>query len=720
MHYTEPQHLSQSQYRNPAYDYEEQYQQRRHQYHQQQRQHQQHQTQEQDSYRPYPQYAFPPEPLNPPNPTAEKHHKREDSAGLDLLSVAAYAFVDKPPPPSTTQAYSTQQEELNTSQAIMSTQEPIAAAHWLQNMRKSPPMDGAPVDWCDNNNNPDYTNQYHRRSLDKHSTGTLDDSYNVSPSEHGYQRPNSSGKGRWSDPLPASSSNAKYHENINREIPYQSYLSEQQSNHIQYPPPRTMRSSSHSNKLSNYPTQQYRSKGETYTDSTFPEATKYSAPPPHPLAPLYKSSNKNDQHQQGRFMNHPSYYKLSPPPQSSVPQQLLSYNERIETDEPLFAKKESMMRPNSLNDNNRSTSTSSGGFRLSPLQFVQSLYGVSPNASLRSSPTAYAPGNGRNPSPLERLERKQSGNMHHPGVSLSHATYNTFFNELEQSNSSLLRHHNRHNTLELLEDFSESFLSIPSTPPVGSYNEYVHHADPIVPETKNSQPPLSTDELAARSYRASVQPSQVENNMLCVPIKDEIKSNSYNINHESDDNKPKSETPPPLGISKRIRRKCLVENCNNRIVQGGRCITHGAKRKLCGHPGCAKHVKKAGMCSAHGPARKRCEVDGCEKVAVQGGRCISHGAKKKCCDAPNCTKQATINGMCKKHNDLQEGKSVYDDYNYGLSRLYGDSENDHIPTVSSSPPNEMTHQRGLSIFGDMATVDTIIASSNLEGNRGLI
>ena len=36
MHYTEPQHFSQSQYYNPVYDNEEQYQQRRHQYHQQQ------------------------------------------------------------------------------------------------------------------------------------------------------------------------------------------------------------------------------------------------------------------------------------------------------------------------------------------------------------------------------------------------------------------------------------------------------------------------------------------------------------------------------------------------------------------------------------------------------------------------------------------------------------------------------------------------------------
>jgi hypothetical protein len=38
-------------------------------------------------------------------------------------------------------------------------------------------------------------------------------------------------------------------------------------------------------------------------------------------------------------------------------------------------------------------------------------------------------------------------------------------------------------------------------------------------------------------------------------------------------------------------------------------------------------------------------------VAVQGGRCISHGAKKKGCCIEGCTKQSIIQGMCKKHHD---------------------------------------------------------------------
>jgi len=105
------------------------------------------------------------------------------------------------------------------------------------------------------------------------------------------------------------------------------------------------------------------------------------------------------------------------------------------------------------------------------------------------------------------------------------------------------------------------------------------------------------------------------------------------------------------GASKRVRRKCTVEGCNNRVVQGGLCISHGAKRKTCKHPGCNKNVKKAGLCSTHGPARKRCEHEDCTKVAVQGGRCIAHGAKKRQCAVASCAKQAILAGMCKKHHD---------------------------------------------------------------------
>ena len=116
---------------------------------------------------------------------------------------------------------------------------------------------------------------------------------------------------------------------------------------------------------------------------------------------------------------------------------------------------------------------------------------------------------------------------------------------------------------------------------------------------------------------------------------------------------------------KRIRRKCSAPNCNNRVVQGGVCVTHGAKRKLCSHPGCTKAVKLAGACSTHGPARKKCDTEGCTRVAVQGGKCLSHGARRKICNYPcvggkkPCERNAIMGGMCKKHYDhVQNAESM--------------------------------------------------------------
>lgn len=116
-------------------------------------------------------------------------------------------------------------------------------------------------------------------------------------------------------------------------------------------------------------------------------------------------------------------------------------------------------------------------------------------------------------------------------------------------------------------------------------------------------------------------------------------------------------------IKKRQARKCKVEHCINTVVQGGLCISHGAKRKLCGRPGCDKKVKKAGMCSAHGPARKKCEHENCANIAVQGGLCISHGAKKRMCSIAGCNRKAraVFSQMCKRHHDegRQQGTSPY-------------------------------------------------------------
>jgi hypothetical protein len=172
----------------------------------------------------------------------------------------------------------------------------------------------------------------------------------------------------------------------------------------------------------------------------------------------------------------------------------------------------------------------------------------------------------------------------------------------------------------------------------------------------------------------------------------------------------------PGGTSKRVRRKCTMDNCPNRVVQGGLCISHGAKRKLCKHPGCNKNVKKAGLCSTHGPARKRCDEDACGKVAVQGGKCIAHGAKKKLCSMENCEKQAILSGMCKKHHDQSRNPN---------SRV-GTPPGEPFPQCKviekpeskpSKPIHKPTHTRGLSIFQEISadTVGNLLGAAPTEG-----
>ena len=82
----------------------------------------------------------------------------------------------------------------------------------------------------------------------------------------------------------------------------------------------------------------------------------------------------------------------------------------------------------------------------------------------------------------------------------------------------------------------------------------------------------------------------------------------------SKDHQPASVTD----VAKIYRRTCSVAGCNNGIVQGGLCVSHGAKRRTCKFPGCMKNSKMAGMCSKHGPPRKKCGHDGCVNVAVKG------------------------------------------------------------------------------------------------------
>ncbi|KAL7462987.1 hypothetical protein ACHAXS_003358 [Conticribra weissflogii] len=138
---------------------------------------------------------------------------------------------------------------------------------------------------------------------------------------------------------------------------------------------------------------------------------------------------------------------------------------------------------------------------------------------------------------------------------------------------------------------------------------------------------------------------------ICRPVDPKV--------HDHDSPRPSSSRASPIMNSayktiKAHRRNCSVAGCKNGVVQGGVCVSHGAKRRLCRFPGCTKNSKNAGLCSKHGPPRKRCDQEGCTNVAVRGGRCKSHGAWSKVCSVQDCNKIAAVGGMCKRHHFLSQ------------------------------------------------------------------
>ena len=176
------------------------------------------------------------------------------------------------------------------------------------------------------------------------------------------------------------------------------------------------------------------------------------------------------------------------------------------------------------------------------------------------------------------------------------------------------------------------------------------------PMTSKPRPVKKTP--ASRKHSVMRYPHSMAPTVTCVPVPfNDLSTNSMgHLETREEDLAAVSGTTRTSGsgTNKRASRMCKVEGCPNTVVQGGVCISHGAKRKQCKIEGCTKTVKQAGLCSAHGPARKRCVHEGCTNTAVQGGLCISHGARKRLCDVPGCAKKSKTawNHMCKRHYDM--------------------------------------------------------------------
>lgn len=111
------------------------------------------------------------------------------------------------------------------------------------------------------------------------------------------------------------------------------------------------------------------------------------------------------------------------------------------------------------------------------------------------------------------------------------------------------------------------------------------------------------------------------------------------------------------GGGKSLKKKsnfpqCSVIGCTNlsRSGKGGVCIRHGAKKRLCIHPGCTNLQNTKRVCRRHGAPAKACSVEGCTTNARKHGLCRKHGGMDTSqCRHPNCTLQSKGEGLCAKH-----------------------------------------------------------------------
>ena len=203
------------------------------------------------------------------------------------------------------------------------------------------------------------------------------------------------------------------------------------------------------------------------------------------------------------------------------------------------------------------------------------------------------------------------------------------------------------------------------------------------------------------------------------------------------------------------RKLCGHPGCAKAVKLAGYCSTHGPARKKCGHNGCTRVAVQGGRCLSHGARRRVCcyplNVGGkekCAKNAIMGGMCKKHydrvqdangmlemsmcvpvgGSEEGGCSSASSSRRASPNS-----SGLDESEGEYEQQQYSYrnggcgGRSWGNNgavaeqpvamasayahHGQQIRAVSARRP-KLGHQRGLSIFDEMTTVDAIISSGN--------
>jgi len=144
-----------------------------------------------------------------------------------------------------------------------------------------------------------------------------------------------------------------------------------------------------------------------------------------------------------------------------------------------------------------------------------------------------------------------------------------------------------------------------------------------------------------------IQPHQRKD--ICTVIVDINRSQKRKRKPE-ENNDVSTSTTEPTTVKKRFKHKCTHEGCTKKVINGGVCIKHGAKRWVCSHEGCTNWIVNGRVCIKHGASHPRCSVEGCSNQVINGGVCLKHGAKRLICKHEGC-KSYAINGfkVCTRH-----------------------------------------------------------------------
>jgi hypothetical protein len=102
----------------------------------------------------------------------------------------------------------------------------------------------------------------------------------------------------------------------------------------------------------------------------------------------------------------------------------------------------------------------------------------------------------------------------------------------------------------------------------------------------------------------------------------------------------------------RRRKYCSQDGCDNKVIQGGVCVRHGAIVKGCSQDGWDKQVQQGGVCVQHGARVKRCSQDGCDNKVVNGGVCVRNGAIVMFCNQGGCGNIVVQGGVCVWHGAI--------------------------------------------------------------------